>query len=199
MENYNEIEVNEPALKYGYISPDEYLAMERSVPRKHEYYNGRIVAMAGATNDHIEINSTLFGEIYIFLKGKNCRPLLSDLKVVSPGRESYTYPDLTIACKDPMMEDLQLDSMINPSVIVEILSKSTEKYDLEEKFFFYKKISCLKEYILIDSRRRFARILRKQTDGDWKTEDIQDENGEITIQLIGLKLSFDTIYQNTEL
>jgi Uma2 family endonuclease len=195
----NENEVSEPALKYGYISPEEYLKMERISPRKNEYFNGQIVAMAGASPQHIEINCTLFGEVYHFLRGKSCRPLNADFRVVSPEQESYTYPDLTIVCKDPMMADREGGTFLNPSVIFEVLSKSTGKYDLGDKFLYYQKIPSLREYILIDSRKRFARIFRKELNGEWKSEDIKDENGDITIRLIGLTLSFDTIYLHTDL
>lgn len=198
-ENENENEVKEPALKYNYISPDDYLEMERTTPRKHEYFNGRLVAMAGASQHHLDINSNLHGEIYQFLKEKPCRPLLSDFKVVSADRESFTYPDLTIVCSDPMMADHACDTMLNPSVIIEILSKSTAKYDMGEKFLYYKTIPCLREYILIDSRKRFARIMRRQLDGKWEMKDIIGENGEVTIQLIDLTLSFDSIYKHTHL
>lgn len=198
-EKENKNEVNEPALKYNYISPEEYLKLERLTPRKHEYFNGRLVAMAGASQHHLDINGNLHGEIYNFLKDKPCRPLLSDFKVVSENFESYTYPDLTIVCSDPMMADHACDTILNPSVIIEILSKSTAKYDMGEKFIYYKTISCLKEYILIDSRKRFARIMRKQQDGQWNSEDIKDEKGDVSIQLIGMTLSFDSIYRHTHL
>jgi Uma2 family endonuclease len=204
MENKNneqekENEVKEPALKNNYISAEEYLKRERISPRKHEYFNGIVVAMAGASQEHIDINVNLLAKIYNFLEDKDCRPLPSDYKIVSEDCESYTYPDLTIVCKDPMMSDHCRDTILNPSVIIEIVSKSTAKYDMGEKFMYYKTISCLKEYILIDSRKRFARIMRKQPDGKWDSQDIIEENGEVTIQLIGLTLSFDSIYRHTHL
>jgi Uma2 family endonuclease len=195
----NENQVEEPALKYGYISPDNYLKNERESLDKHEYFNGHVQAMAGASRKHVRINGTIYAEIYHFLKDRNCEPFLSDLKVVSPNRESYTYPDMTIVCNEPEMEDGKEDCLKNPAVIIEILSKSTGKYDMGNKFLYYRNIPALKEYILIDSTKRFVRVLRRQSNTEWKSEEINDRDGILFIETIGYQLPLPEIYRDTGL
>lgn len=204
MENKNneqekENEVKEPALKYGYISPDEYLRKERDALYKSEYFNGHVEAMAGASRKHARINLNIIGETYLYLKGKDCETFLSDLRIVSPHRESYTYPDMTIVCNEPKMEDEEEDSLTNPVVIIEVLSKSTGKYDIGDKFLYYQTIPSLKEYILIDSTKRYAKTIRKQSNGEWKSDEVITCNGKVTIKTIGFTLSFDSIYRRTSL
>jgi Uma2 family endonuclease len=199
MEIDNENEVKEPAPKYEYISPEKFLRIARGSLEKLEYFNGYIEVKAAATRRHAIINGNLFGNTFQFLKGKPCNPFISDLMVVSPGKTSYTVPDMTIVCGDPVMGDRQEDILTNPVVIVEILSKSTGKYDMGHKFLYYKEIPSLKEYVLIDSKKRWARILKKQIDGTWEKVEYLEANAEIYIESIDFYISFETIYSNTKL
>jgi Uma2 family endonuclease len=199
MENNNENEVKEPAPKYEYISPEKFLRIARGSLQKLEYFNGYIEVKVAASRRHARISGNLFANIFQFLKGKPCEPFVSDLMVVSPGQASYTVPDMTIVCSDPVMEDPQEDILTNPVVIVEILSKSTGKYDMGHKFIFYKDIPSLKEYILIDSKQKWARILKKQIDGTWETVEYLEANAKIYIESIDFYISFETIYSKTKL
>lgn len=194
-----ENEVKEPAPKYNYISPDEYLAMERASEEKHEYYDGFIVAMSGATLRHNQITGNVHTEIGAFLKGKECQVLPSDMRVNTPNRDTYMYPDLSIVCGKPQLEDDKFDTLKNPSVVFEIWSPSTQKNDVGYKLLCYQHIPSLQEYVMIDSAKRFAQVVRKQKDGAWRFEDITDSNGEIVIQTINLRISFNDIYYNTGL
>src|SRR5260221_914278 len=191
--------VKEPAPKYNYISPDEYLAMERASDEKHEYYDGYILAMSGARLKHNQIASNLFSEIGGFLKGKKCQVLPSDMRVSTPNRSNYLYPDATIVCGEPELEDDHFDTLINPTVVFEIWSPSTQKNDVGYKIIFYQNIPSLKEYIMIDSAKRFAQAVRKQPDGAWRFEDITGSASGILIQTISFSISFDDIYRNTGL
>lgn len=131
----------------NFITELEYLDAERVSFEKHEYYKGEIFAMSGASIPHNKIFSNLFGTLYSKSKGKPCQPYGSDLRIHIPLNSLYTYPDLSIICGEPETTDENFDSVINPTVIFEILSKSTRNYDLGQKFELYRQITTLREYI----------------------------------------------------
>lgn len=192
-------EVKEPAPKYNFISPKEYLAMERVSEEKHEYFDGYVQAMSGARLKHNDIISNVVGEIHGFLKGKECRILPSDMRVTTPSNEYYMYPDAQIVCGEPVLEDDKFDTLTNPSVIIEVLSASTQHIDKGRKFFFYQQIPSLKEYIMIDSKKRFIQVARKRQGTLWQFEDINETSSHLYIETIQFNLSLDEIYYNTDL
>jgi len=194
-----ENEVKEPAPKYNYVSPDEYLAMERAAEMKHEYYDGYVEAMSGASLAHNDIAMNIYSRIGSFLEGKECRLLPSEMRVSTPGRDTYLYPDASIVCGKPELEDDKFDSLLNPSVIFEILSRSTQKNDTGYKLLYYKNIPTLKEYIMIDSQKRFVQVVRRQADGAWRFEDIVAADAKVTLETIQLTISLDDLYRNTGL
>lgn len=191
--------IKEPAPKYNYISPDEYLFFERSSDEKHEYYDGYVKTMTGARLKHNQIAGNLFAEIGNFLKGKECQVLPSDMRVSTPNRDAYIYPDATIVCGEPELEDDQFDTLVNPTVVFEIWSPSTQKNDVGYKLLYYKNIPSLKEYVMIASAKRFAQAVRKQQDGAWRFEDITGLTAGIFIRAINFSISFDDVYRNTGL
>jgi len=194
-----ENEVKEPAPKYNYISPEEYLEKERTAEYKNEYYHGHILAMSGASLKHNIIDRNLVNNIGSFLKGKNCQVLPGNMRVSTPGHDAYMYPDALIICGDPILEDDKFDTLLNPVVIFEILSPSTRSIDKGRKFFFYQQIPSLKEYIMIDSLKRFIHIARKQPGNSWIMETVTDEQSHITIVAINYTFSLDLIYEGTGL
>jgi len=194
-----ENEVKEPAPKYNYVSPDEYLQMERSTEEKHEYYNGYVIAMSGARLRHNQIAANLYANIGIYLKEKECQVLPSDMRVATPNRDAYIYPDVSIVCGKPELEDEQFDTLLNPAVVFEIWSPSTQNNDVGYKLLYYQHIPSLKEYIMIDSAKRFVQTVRRQQDGAWRFEDIPDMDATLFIQTINMKISFADIYRNTGL
>lgn len=192
-----ENEVKEPAPKYHYFSPDEYLKMERASERKHEYYNGFVEAMSGASLKHSRIERNISTRIGSFLDGKKCEWLPSNIRVSTPGRDAYLYPDITIICGEPELEDDKFDTLLNPTVIFEILSPSTRKNDLTYKLSYYKQISSLREYIMIDSIKRAIYLYRRQPNGSWQPEDYAAESKSLYIETIGLHIPLDDIYYLT--
>lgn len=118
------------------ISPEEYLKMERAAEYKHEYFNGEIIAMAGASLIHNRTVANVIGFTYPLLKNKSCEIFPSDLRVSVPSQQSFTYPDATIVCNEPEMLDEKFDTLKNPCVIFEIVSPSTEDYDRGGSFSF---------------------------------------------------------------
>ena len=194
-----ENEVKEPAPKFNYVSPDEYLAMERGSEEKHEYYDGYVTAMSGARLKHNQVAVNLLVDIGSFLKDKHCQVLPSDMRVATPNRDAYMYPDVTIVCDEPQLEDDKFDTLVNPSVVFEIWSASTEKNDKGYTLIHYKDIPSLKEYVMIDTARRFVQLMRKQEDGAWRFEEISASTGELYIQTIHFKIDFTDLYRNTGL
>lgn len=194
-----ENEVKEPTPKYNFISPDEYLQMERASEEKHEYYDGYVVTLTGARLKHNQITANIVTNIGSYLNGKECQVLPSDMRVATPNRDAYIYPDASIVCGEPQLEDDQFDTLLNPSVVFEIWSPSTQKNDVGYKLIYYQHISSLKEYIMVDSAKQFVQAVRKQQDGAWRFEDIADTNAVLFIQTINLNISFADIYRNTGL
>jgi Uma2 family endonuclease len=191
--------VKEPAPKYNYISPDEYLATERATEERNEYYDGYVMAMSGASLEHNTIDRNLITTLHVFLKGKECQFLPSHMRVSNPSRENYLYPDASIVCGKPELEDDKFDTLTNPSVIFEILSASTRGADKRRKFFFYMQIPTLKEYIMRDSERKHIIISRKQNDGSWKFEDLHSDAPNLFIQTINFSFPVAELYDGTGL
>jgi Uma2 family endonuclease len=191
--------VKEPAPKYNYISPEEYLTMERASEERHEYYSGYVEPMGGASLAHNYIQVNLISEIANHLKEKECLVLPSHMRVGTPSHDSYMYPDVLIVCGKPELEDEKFDTLLNPSVIFEILSPSTYHHDKRYKFWHYQQIPSLKEFIMIESRKRLVQVARRQKDGAWKIFDVPKNLNEIHIETIGFTISFDSIYRNTGL
>ncbi|MEO6330507.1 MAG: Uma2 family endonuclease [Ginsengibacter sp.] len=193
-----ENEVKEAALKYNYTSSEEYLEMERASQEKHELHRGIIITMAGASLKHNQIVSNLIGNLYPFLKGKSCSVFPSDLRTKVLTRDSFTYPDVTIVCGEPELMDDHFDTLLNPSVIIEVLSPSTEKYDKGFKFFFYMQIPSLKEYIMISSTETYIHTSRKQNDTSWKFEEVTDPTSSLIINTIEYSMAIHDIYDEVK-
>ncbi len=194
-----ENDVQEPAPKYNYITPEEYLEMERKSQYKHEYYDGQVIAMSGARMAHNRILSNLITQIGPYLEGKDCSILPSDMRVSTPNHNSYMYPDATIVCEEPQLEDEQFDTLLNPVVIFEILSLSTKNFDKGEKFSYYRHIPSFREYIMIDSTKKFIEAARKQADGSWQFEEITKPDASLIIRSIRYMLPLEKIYYRTGL
>lgn len=178
------------------ISPQEYLSIERGAKEKHEYFEGKIIAMAGASLAHNHIVANLVGETRDYLKNKSCEILPSDIRISVPAYQSYMYPDATIICGAPELEDDKFDILKNPSVIFEALSPSTEDHDRGKKFFFYRQIPSLKEYILIDTTKYFVEVSRRQPDNSWLFEEISGEGASLHIAVIDYELPLKELYRN---
>jgi Uma2 family endonuclease len=189
-----ENDVREAAPKYNFITPAQYLEMERASEVKSEYFHGYVQAMGGASLKHNIIASNIAVKVGQILEGKNCRMLQSEMRVGSPSSDSYMYPDALIVCGKPELEDDKFDTLKNPSVIFEIISPSTLLYDKGRKFFFYQRIPSLKEYIMIDSTEMLIQLGRKHPDESWRFEQISDPHGLLNITTIEFSLPLSEIY-----
>ncbi len=189
-----ENEVKEPALKYNYTTTEEYLEMERASQEKHELHHGTVITMTGASLKHNQIVSNLIVSIGSYLKERSCRVFPSDLRTKVLTKDSFTYPDVTIVCGEPELMDDHFDTLLNPSVIIEVLSPSTEKHDKGFKFFYYMQIPSLKEYIMISSTGINVHISRKQNDASWKFDEITDPASSLFINTIEQNIPVADIY-----
>jgi Uma2 family endonuclease len=187
--------VNEPAPKYSYVSQETYLEMERAALEKHEYYQGEVFAMSGASLNHNRISVNTLTGLSNKLKGKPCQPLGSDMRVHIPQNTLYTYPDITVVCGEPELLDDSFDNLLNPSVIIEILSKTTRKYDAGPKFKLYRDISTLKEYILIDSLSVFVEQHFKNQNNIWELHDYKNVADNFASPVLNISFSLNDIYE----
>lgn len=143
-------------------TPEEYLIKERDADFKSEYRDGDIVAMPGASRQHNLIAGNIFGEFYVQLLNNSCEVYINDMRVKVSDTGLYTYPDVVVVCDEPNFEDNNFDTLLNPTVIVEVLSPSTEIYDRNEKFASYQTLVSLQEYVLVSqNNRNVEQYLRK--------------------------------------
>src|SRR5438045_3140164 len=132
-----------------YLTPDRYLAIEREADYKSEYFGGEMFMMAGASEQHNLITTNVVREFSTQLKGRPCKAYANDMRVKVAPTGLFTYPDVVVACGDIHFDDEQKDTLTNPTVIIEVLSKSTEAYDRGEKFVHYRRLDSLQEYLLV--------------------------------------------------
>ena len=132
-----------------YLTPEEYIALERKAEYKSEYFDGHIIARAGANRAHSLIVTNISGELHLQFKGRGCSVHTNDMRVRPSLGDAYFYPDVVVVCGAPEFEDDVFDTLLNPIVIVEVLSPSTERRDRGEKFARYKHLASLQEYVLV--------------------------------------------------
>ena len=189
-----ENEVNEPVPKYNYVTPADYLSMERKSQHKHEYWQGEVFAMSGASWNHNVIARNLNTIVLPFLKGKPCSMFGSDLRIHIPENTLYTYPDFSIICGVPETTDEEQDTVIKPAAIIEILSPTTKSYDRGDKFNLYRQIPTLQEYILIDSETVSVEHFIKTNVHEWVLTEWKDITQSFTIKTVGMPVALQELY-----
>jgi Uma2 family endonuclease len=196
-----ENELREPAVAYGKskFTIEEYLQMEEVSEGKHEYYQGEIFAMSGAKVPHNIISVNLIKLFGQKLKGKSCEPFNSDQRIYIPQNSLFTYPDISIICGEIITLDNDDWNIINPSVIIEVLSKATRNYDRGDKFKLYRDIATLKEYILIDSETVSIEAFRINDGGHWELEEYMKADDDLLIKCTQVSIPITEIYKRTKL
>lgn len=179
------------------FTESEYLELERKADFKSEYYNGEIFAMAGATLIHNKIVSNLIFLLNQFLKDKPCDVYPSDLRLQVEKSGLYTYPDITIVCGKTELLDNKFDTLKNPTVLIEVLSDSTEKYDRGQKFSFYREIPSLKEYILVSSKTMKIEKFKRLEDGNYLYIE-SNEHQPFPIDSIDMNLNLEDVYNKID-
>jgi Uma2 family endonuclease len=180
-----------------YLTPEEYLAFERKATTKHEYLNGQIVAMSGASFAHNFLTMNTANQLYNQLIGGECQVATSDMRVKVTQIDSYFYPDVVVVCGEPRAEDDTFDTLLNPTVVVEVLSPSTEVYDKGEKFEHYQQIASLKEYVLISQDKIRVEHYRRQ-ETEWLQTEFQGLEDVLYLLSIGCELRLQDIYRRVE-
>lgn len=186
------------AIAKSFISETEYLEIERKAEFKSEYHKGEIFAMAGATKEHNKIVAALIGELYAFLKGKGCDVFPSDLRVYNQDNGLYTYPDVTIVCGKEEYLDDKFDTLLNPTVIFEVLSPSTEDYDRGTKFKLYRTIPSLKNYVIISSTEYSAEVYTRAEGDKWILSTTKNNDLSITISVIDYEMVLADVYAQVD-
>lgn len=181
-----------------FVTPEEYLVTERKAETKSEYFQGEVFAMAGAKRAHVRITVNLAISIGGALRGKTCEAFNGDMRVKVGATGMYTYPDFTVVCGKPIFEDENVDTLVNPTVVFEVLSPSTEAYDRGAKFAHYERLDSIKEIVLIDqSRVRIERHVRIE-EGRWLRETYHSLESAIRLDAIGIALSLAEVYERVE-
>jgi len=178
-----------------WISPEEYLESERSADVRQEYVDGRVYAMAGASDDHNRIAGNIFAELRERLRGHRCEPFINDMKVRIPPAfaDVYYYPDVLVAC-DPT--DNARYFRERPTVIIEVLSTETERTDRREKAIAYRHIPTVEAYVLVEQERMAATLLRR-TEPGWQSDVIEGPGSILKLIGIGVEIPLERIYERT--
>jgi Uma2 family endonuclease len=181
----------QPDIKY---SASEYLAMERRSETKSEFLNGRIYAMAGASRSHNVLVSNLVTRLNSALLGKPCETYPSDMRVRVSETGLYTYPDITVVCGQPEFEDGVFDTLLNPQMLVEVLSPSTADYDRGAKFEHYRSLPSVQEILLVDQERVHIVHYQRRDDGTWILSETRDLAASISLSSLSVELAIAEIY-----
>jgi Uma2 family endonuclease len=179
-----------------YISPEEYLALERKAARKSEYIDGEIFAMAGGSEIHNLIVANIIAGLHSQLFGSSCRVYPSDLKVRAPQPRYFYYPDVTVVCGDTQFHDEHKDVVLNPVVIFEVQSEATAAFDRGKKFQDYQQLETLVEYILVAQDETLAEHYIKQENGSWIYTKLSGLEASLILPTIKCELKLGFIYYN---
>ena len=178
------------------ITLAEYETRELDADTKSEYYRGEMFAMAGGSPEHSLVATNFTREARNQLKGKPCVPYNSDLRVKVEAAGLYTYPDATIVCGPPQMDTAVKGTVLNPSVIVEVLSESTESYDRGKKSSHYRRIESLRELILISPSEPLVEMFTRRDDGNWSFIEYRSITDTLVIDSVGVSIPLSEIYRN---
>jgi Uma2 family endonuclease len=181
-----------------YFSPEDYLALERSAEFKSEYFDGEIFAMAGASEPHNLIVANTLSEIRQQLKKRPCRAYANDMRVKVSSTGLFTYPDVVVVCGQAQFDDSHLDTLLNPILIIEVLSDSTEACDRGRKFEHYRKLESLAEYVLIAQQRPHVESYRRQPDRRWMLTESDGLESSLRLDAIDCELALAEIYDKVE-
>ena len=177
------------------MTEQEYLAYERQAEYKSEFLNGELFAIAGASRWHNIITLNVGSELRIQLKGKGCESYSSDMRVHNPDTGLYCYPDVVVICGKPEFKDENGDILLNPTVLIEVLSPSTERYDRGAKFGHYRRLESLQEYVMITQERPFVeRYMRQENSHFWTLSDVEGLETSVELSSIACTLALSEVY-----
>jgi Uma2 family endonuclease len=178
------------------VSVEEYFRLEAAADSRHEYRDGIVVAMAEGTYRHSLISSNVIGDLHVHLKGKDCHPLESNLRIRIPRKSKYYYADSMVVCGEPRFDPAAPaeTTILNPRLIVEVLSESTEAFDRGDKFADYREIESLREYLLVSQHVPRVDALIRRDDGTWRFQPAAGLEAEVQLDELGIVLPLAEIY-----
>ena len=175
---------------------EEYLARERVAPHKSEYYRGQIFAMSGGTPRHNTTAGNIFASLRGRLRGTPCRPYNSDQRIRVPANGLSTYPDVSVVCGELQLDSDDRDAIVNPPVIFEVLSKSSERYDRGKKFDLYRQLESLREYVLVSQDEPQVERFVRQEDGSWLLTVFKGLEVVLELSTLSCMLPLSEIYED---
>ncbi len=181
-------------LRITVLTPAEYLGIERTATYRSEYFRGEMFAMAGGSPTHSRIKTNVLGELRNRLRGNPCAPYDSDLRIKCP-TGLYTYPDASVICSELEYDDEQKDTVLNPTLLIEVLSKSTEAYDRGKKFDHYRTILSLREYVLVSQEEPMIQQFLRNDDDTWTLTAVAHLNQSIRLRSLGIEVPMMEIYE----
>ena len=176
---------------------EEYFELERKSEERFEFWDGEVFCMSGVSREHDQIESNLNFYLRAKLAGRKCRAFLANMRLKVPSAPPYRYADLSALCGEAEFEQIGgVDALINPALIVEVLSPSTEAYDRGDKFTRYKSIPGFNEYLLVAQHRPHITHFAKQPDGSWTYNEYNDLEATLRLSSLGCELGMSEVYQN---
>jgi Uma2 family endonuclease len=175
------------------MTEEEYLAFERASDERHEYADGEIFAMSGGTGNHSAVTLSIGAELRFALRGRNCRAYSPDVRIYIPKTQRYVYPDGSVVCGGAEYKDASKDTLLNPQVIVEVLSPSSEAYDRGDKFAQYRTIPSVTIYVLAAQDKPLLEVYTRQDDGSWNYR-AYGPGEKAALSAIGCELDVDVVY-----
>jgi Uma2 family endonuclease len=185
------------ALLKHYITPEEYFALEEVAEVKSEYCQGEMFAMSGASPEHCLVQTNLTAILHTQLRFRPCRLYSADLRVDVAAAGLYTYPDLSVVCAEPEFDAHH--SLKNPTLLIEVLSPSTEAYDRGKKFDMYRQLESLQQYVLVSQDEAAVHLYTRRDDGRWTFEGFSGLEAVVPLASIGCQLSLSEVYEKVAL
>ena len=180
------------------LTEAEYLATERAAETKSEFYDGEMFAMAGARRNHNLIAGNIFGELREQLRKGPCEVYPGNMRVKVAKTGLYTYPDVVVACGDPRFLDAEVDTLLNPTLLVEVLSESTAKYVRNLKSRLYRKLPSLKQYVIVEQDEPLVAVYTRTPSDEWKLADASKLTESVPLKSIGCKLPLAAVYEKVK-
>ena len=180
-------------------SLEDYFELELASDERWEWFNGEVFCMSGVSSAHIQLEGNFHFSLRLALGERDCRIFLADMRIKTPAAPPYRYGDLSALCGRPIYEEIGgVDTLVNPVLIVEILSRSTEAYDRGDKFTYYKSIASLREYLLVAQHRPHITQFVKQSENSWNQTEVNDLAGSLYLPSVDCTLALSEVYRGVE-
>lgn len=180
------------------MSEADYLAFDRESEVKHEFIDGRVYAMSGASEAHNLIAGSIYVSLYTQLRARPCKVYPSDMKVRTPSTRSYIYPDISVVCGDAEFDGDSRDILLNPTVVIEVLSPNTERFDRGRKFQRYRELESLQEYVLVAQDSPHVERFARQDNGLWQLSEVHGQPASLPLTSIACALRLAEIYEQID-